>query len=176
MKKIFTLLLCFFPVAFAQAQAFGNQEEFQASKQFGVVASTISGTGIYYLAPITKKDNFKIAGIYIYDSDNDYADSFFSLGAEFQRDFYETRMRRAYFLVGTSIDNSISSDTFFFDYEDERNTSSFNLGVGVGADLGDRGRGLIINFHLSYQLTQGFKDSDQTRVGLGAGIALGFNF
>ncbi len=176
MKNFLTLMLCFFPAAFAGAQVVENGEEFQASKQFGVVASTISGTGIYYIAPINEKDNFKIAGIYIYDSEDDYTDSFFSLGAEYQRDFYETRMRRAYFLTGASIDNSISDDAFFYDYEDETSTSSFNMGVGVGADLGDRSRGLIINFHLTYQLTQGFDDSDRTRVGLGGGIALGFNF
>ena len=65
---------------------------------------------------------------------------------------------------------------FFESYDSDNKTSFFSIGTGVGADLGDRSKGLIFNLHLTYQLTKSLDDNDRTRVGLGAGIGLGFNF
>tara|TARA_R110002124_G_C8757645_1_gene498838 strand:- start:144 stop:674 length:531 start_codon:yes stop_codon:yes gene_type:complete len=151
-------------------------KEFVATKQLGLTVSTLSGTGIYYLIPINEKDNLKIAGIYIYDNEESYSDSYFSLGFDYQKDFYEEYTRRVYFMAGASIDNSVSNDTFFDGYDYDSKTSFFSLGVGVGADLGDRSKGLVFNLHITYQLTQSIDDNDRTRVGLGAGVGVGFNF
>lgn len=151
-------------------------KEFVATKQLGLTLSTLSGTGIYYLFPINEKDNFKIAGIYIYDNTGSYSDSFFSLGFDYQRDFYEEDSRRVYFLAGAHIDNSISNDTYFEDYDYDDNTSFFSVGGGVGADLGNRTKGLVFNMHLTYQLTKSLDDANRTRIGLGIGVGVGFNF
>jgi len=151
-------------------------KEFIASKQLGLTVSTLGGTGIYYLHPINEKDNFKIAGIYVYDNGDSYSDSYFSLGFDYQRDFYEEYTRRVYFMAGASIDNSVTNDTFFDNYSSENKSSYFSIGAGVGADLGDRTKGLVFNLHITYQLTQSLDDNDRTRVGLGAGVGVGFNF
>jgi opacity protein-like surface antigen len=177
MKKI--ILLIVLSVLLASTSLFSQTKkplEFVGTKQLGLTASTLGGTGIYYLHPINEKNNFKIAGIYIYDDNSSYSDSYFSIGFDYQRDFYEEYTRRVYFLTGAHIDNAISEDAFFESYENDDKASFFSIGVGVGADLGDRSKGLVFNLHLTYQLTKSLDDNDRTRVGLGAGIGVGFNF
>ncbi len=177
MKKI--ILMIVFTALLVSSNLFAQSKkplELVGTKQLGLTASTLGGTGIYYLHPINERDNFKIAGIYIYDNSSSYSDSYFSLGFDYQRDFYEEYTRRVYFLAGAHIDNAISNDTFFDGFDNENKESFFSIGAGVGADLGDRSKGLVFNLHLTYQLTKSLDDNERTRVGLGAGIGVGFNF
>lgn len=150
--------------------------EFIDARQFGVSLSTIGGIGAYYLHPVNEKDNLKLTGIFIYDNSDGYKDSFFSFGGEYQRDIWESYTRRLYGNIGASIDNEFSNDTFFEDFNSEQRYTYFSIGGGVGVDLGERDKGLIFNAHISYQLTQGIGDSESTRIGLGGGVGIGFNF
>lgn len=131
MKKI--ILLIVLSVLLASTSLFSQTKkslEFVGTKQLGLTASTLGGTGIYYLHPINEKDNFKIAGIYIYDNNSSYSDSYFSLGFDYQRDFYEEYTRRVYFLAGAHIDNSLSDDAFFENYDSDNKTSFFSMEQG----------------------------------------------
>ncbi len=151
-----------------------ENDEFILTKQIGLTLSSVTGAGIQYIYPSTEKDNIKVVGIYIYNNDNNSKDSFFSLGLEYQRDLRESDIQRIYAFGGTHIDNSFSEETFF--NSDGQQDTFFSLGGGMGADLGDRARGLIINFHVAYQFTRGSGDQNKTRIGLGAGFGVGFNF
>lgn len=149
-------------------------DEFIATKQIGLTLSSVTGAGIQYIYPSSEKDNIKFVGIFIYNNDSNTKDSFFSLGFEYQRDIRETELQRIYGFGGAHIDNSFSEETFF--NSDGQQDSFFSLGGGMGADFGSRSKGIIFNIHIAYQFTQGFGDEDKTRIGLGAGIGLGYNF
>ncbi len=151
-----------------------ENDDFVLTKQIGLTLSSVTGAGIQYIYPSTERDNLKFVGIYIYNNDNNNKDSFFSLGFEYQRDLRESSIQRIYTFGGAHIDNSFSEETFF--NSDGQQDTFFSLGGGMGADLGDRARGLIVNFHVAYQFTRGFGDIDKTRIGLGAGFGIGFNF
>tara|TARA_R110000868_G_scaffold1211_1_gene9249 strand:+ start:15682 stop:16212 length:531 start_codon:yes stop_codon:yes gene_type:complete len=166
---IFVGLIVISPILQAQ-----ENDEFVFTKQIGLTLSSVTGAGIQYIYPSTEKDNIKVVGIFIYNNDTDNKDSFFSLGLEYQRDLRESNIQRVYAFGGAHIDNSFSEETFF--NSDGQQDSFFSLGGGMGVDLGDRKRGLILNFHAAYQFTRGFGDEDKTRIGLGAGIGIGFNF
>lgn len=172
LKKIVAIFLLFIvisPVLNAQ-----NQDEFILTKQLGLTLSTITGAGIHYIYPSTEKDNIKVVGIFIYNNDSNSKESFFSLGAEYQRDLRESEIQRIYAFGGAHIDNSFSEATFF--NSDGQQNKFFSLGGGMGVDFGDRIKGLILNFHVGYQFTRGFGSLDKTRVGLGVGVGAGFNF
>jgi hypothetical protein len=153
---------------------FAQESELEKKNvQLGLSFSTLGGSGIYYLAKPTPTDYFKITGIFIYDNGNDTKDSFFSLGAEYQRNLFINSANRTYAIFGASFDNSISGNTFF----DESNTDRiFNFGVGMGIDFGSSVKGIVFNTHLTYQYTTEFGDSEFTRLGLGGGIGVGLNF
>jgi len=104
-------------------------------------------------------------------------ETFFSIGAEYQRDLVEGNDSRAYFAVGTHLDNQLSN-TLYFDYYGEEldNKRFFNAGIGLGFDYGNTRTGIVLNAHVSYQFTTGLGDVDKTRVGLGGGLGIGFNF
>lgn len=156
---------------FLQAQ---ENDDFTPTKQLGLSLSTVTGAGIHYIYPSTDKDNIKFVGIYIYNNDEYSKDSFFSLGIEYQRDLRETAMQRIYAFGGAHIDNSFSEDTFFD--SNGQQDKFFSLGGGMGVDFGDREKGLAFNIHIAYQFTRGSGDEDQTRIGLGAGFGVGYNF
>ncbi len=141
--------------------------------QLGLAFSTLGGSGIYILAKPKPTDYFKITGIFVYDNEDEIKDTFFSLGAEYQRNLFMNSANRTYAILGTSFDNSISGETFF----DESNTDRiFNFGVGMGIDFGSFVKGIVLNLHLTYQYTTAFGDSEFTRLGLGAGFGIGLNF
>lgn len=104
-------------------------------------------------------------------------ETFFSLVAEYHRDLVERNDKRAYFTTGVHVDNQLSN-TVYFDYSDVSTTQTgfFNAGIGMGFDYGNITDGIILNVHITYQLTTGFGDVDQTRIGLGGGLGFGFNF
>lgn len=162
-----TILLT--PLLYAQ-----EKDDFAPTKQLGLSLSSVTGAGIHYIYPYNEKDNLKFVGIYIYNDDNDGKNSFFSLGAEYQRDLRETSMQRIYAFGGLHIDNSFSEDTFF--ESNGQQDKFFSLGGGMGVDFGDSKQGLAFNIHIAYQFTKGFGDEDKTRIGLGAGFGIGYNF
>ncbi|MEQ9310041.1 MAG: hypothetical protein RLN90_11365 [Balneolaceae bacterium] len=172
MKKIIFILLGL--IISSQIIKAQEKDDFIASKQIGLTLSSVTGAGIQYIYPNSEKDNIKIVGIYIYNNDSNSKDSFFSLGGEYQRDLRETYTQRVYAFAGAHVDNSFSEETFF--NSDGQQENFFSLGGGMGVDLGDRAKGLILNFHIAYQFTRGFGNQDKTRVGLGAGLGVGFNF
>ncbi len=177
MKKIITfffaaILLCNSPFAMAQSTDNDTDEGLQ-SRQIGLTFSTLGGPGITFLFPLSGKDNFKLSGIYVYSNNSGETESFYSLGAEYQRDLYETQSLRGHFLLGGHVDNSISHD-LYFDYTDKG--SYFNMGIGLGFDFGSVTHGLILNGHLTYQLTSGIMGNKSKRVGLAGGFGIGFNF
>lgn len=175
MKKIilfiFTIILLYnSPLAIAQST---DTDDGLQSRQIGLAFSMLGGPGITYLFPLSGKDNFKLSGIYVYSSNSDNTDSFYSLGAEYQRDLYETESLRGHFILGGHVDNSLSHSVYF-DYSDKG--SYFNMGVGLGFDYGSTTKGLVLNGHLTYQLTSGIMGSKSKRIGLAGGFGLGFNF
>ncbi|MAO63935.1 MAG: hypothetical protein CL666_02925 [Balneola sp.] len=175
MKRILTLIL----ILFFSGNLLAQQEEtVNASRQLGLSYSSLGGAGIHYIVPTTENDNIKFTGILIYRDDAEARETFFSIGAEYQRDLVEGNDKRAYFTTGAHIDNQLSN-TLYFDYYDNDSSSRvgfFNAGIGLGFDYGNITDGIILNIHLSYQLTTGFGDVDRTRVGLGGGLGIGFNF
>lgn len=175
MKRIWVavLLLVFSGNLLAQ-----DEETVNASRQLGLSYSSLGGAGIHYIHPTTERDNVKFTGILIYRDDVSVKETFFSLGAEYQRDLVEGNDKRAYFTVGGHIDNQLSN-TLYFDYYSDNSSSRagfFNAGIGLGFDYGNITDGIVLNLHITYQLTTGFGDVDRTRIGLGGGLGLGFNF
>ncbi|MFV1884550.1 MAG: hypothetical protein ACMZ7B_08685 [Balneola sp.] len=83
------------PLLYAQ-----EMDDFAATKQLGLSLSSVTGAGIHYIYPYNERDNLKFVGIYIYNDDNNGKDSFFSLGAEYQRDLRETSTQRIYAFGG----------------------------------------------------------------------------
>ncbi|HCD53131.1 MAG TPA: hypothetical protein DEQ34_11825 [Balneolaceae bacterium] len=178
MRYLFVLLI---GLLISSANLSAQDTEYASARQIGASISTLGGYGIHYIHPIDEKDNLKIIGIYIYDDSNGYKDSYFSLGGEYQRDLWESNVRRLYSLFGMHIDNQLSKDYYFDDYSyvgynSSYNDTYFSIGGGIGMDLGERTKGVIVNAHLTYQFTRGMGDADHTRIGLGAGIGVGFNF
>ncbi len=172
---LFFLAMLIVPVNIS-AQDIDSEEETKLDTrniQLGLSYSTIGGSGIYYLGKPTEMDHFKITGIYVYDDEDGSENSYFSLGMEYQRNVFRDLSNRAYTLIGVSYDNNVATDTFFGDSRDD---SFLNMGVGMGIDFGSHDKGLIINAHLTYQFSTGVRDSDRTRVGLGAGLGIGLNF
>lgn len=175
MKRIFfvALFLLLTGTLFAQ-----DEEVINSSRQLGLSYSSLGGAGIHFILPTTEKDNVKFTGILIYRDDADSKETFFSLGAEYQRDLVEGNDKRAYFSAGAHVDNQLSN-TLYFDYYDTISSSRvrfFNAGIGLGFDYGNITDGIVLNAHVSYQLTTGYGDVDRTRVGLGGGLGIGFNF
>lgn len=153
------------------------QDESEISaQQLGLSYSSVGGAGIHYIQPISPKDNVKFTGILIYRSESQDKETYFSLGFDYQWDLLEDDSKRVYFLAGAHLDNELSN-TLYFDYTDDSNRKTFfGTGIGLGADFGNTQNGIIVNGHISYQLTKGFGDIDRTRIGLGGGIGLGFNY
>lgn len=173
-KYLLTIVIAaFFGVTGVYGQSSG-EDEFNSPRQIGLTFSTLGGSGIYYQFPATEKDNIKFTGLFIYSNEESFQESFFSLGVEYQRDLHEAETRRGYLIFGTHIDNQISED-LYFDYSEDR-SSYFNLGTGIGFDFGDSHKGILLSAHITYQLTTGLYGSDRTRIGLGGGFGIGFNF
>lgn len=154
------------------------QEEDQnlSPKQVGLTYSTLGGSGIHYLLPINNQDNIKFAGILMYREEDSSKDSFYSIGVEYQRDLVEDETKRAYFTAGTHLDNKFSDTIYFGNQYDGESTSFFSLGVGFGFDFGRTSKGIVLNALVTYQFTKGMGNTDRTRIGLGGGVGLGFNF
>lgn len=166
---ILLLVIILFPL-----HTFAQESEVEKKNiQLGLALSTMGGSGIYYLAKPTLHDHFKFTGIFIYDTENENKDSYFSLGAEYQRNLFVNQVNRSYSIVGFSFDNSISGETFF----DESNSDRiFNAGVGMGIDFGNPDKGIILNLHITYQYTSEFGENEFNRLGLGGGFGIGLNF
>lgn len=173
MKRFFAL---FFILILFQYLGFAQENDNPGSKQLGLSYSTIGGAGIHYLHPITERDNIKFTGILIYRSEEQDKETFFSFGFDYQWDLLEDESKRVYALAGAHLDNEMSN-TLYFSYGDEIDRKTFfGTGIGLGSDFGNISKGLIINAHITYQLTKGFGDIDRTRIGLGGGLGIGFNF
>ncbi|MEX0721660.1 MAG: hypothetical protein WD059_13390 [Balneolaceae bacterium] len=173
MKK-FLCLLILLSVMYSFAQAQPDESKIYNAKQVGLTFSTLGGAGIHYIAPSSEKDNMKFTGIYIYSDNNSEKSSYFSLGVEYQRDLIEGEDRRGYVAIGGHIDNDLSEGLYF--EENSNRQSYFSIGTGLGLDFGSTDKGIILNAHLTYQLTTGLAGTDRTRIGLGGGVGLGFNF
>lgn len=182
----FTILACSILVSFpddlsaqssAQAKTDSVRQATQtlrfAPRQIGLSFSTLSGAGIHYLLPVDYQNNVKFTGFYYYTSSGNSEDSFYSLGVEYQRDIFEDDVSRVHFILGTHIDNNLSENIYFQDRTER--SSYFNLGTGLGYDFGGGAKGIMVNIHVTYQLTTGI-GFDQTRLGLGFGAGLGLNF
>ncbi|MTI86376.1 MAG: hypothetical protein FH748_00250 [Balneolaceae bacterium] len=175
MKKSFLLILllilCVSFNSLAQSSAATSEK---AAKQLGVTASMLGGTGLYYLAPLTATDHLKLTGILFYSEDDTDKDTYFSLGAEYQHDVYTSRIRRAYFTAGGYVYNETFGRSYGIDSKERY--SDFTAGLGLGVDLGNSDKGLLLNLVVSYQLKSRFEGDDDLTIGLGVGIGLGFNF
>jgi hypothetical protein len=144
--------------------------------QIGLSFSTLGGPGIYYMHPVSEAGNIKFTGIIIYSNDSDYKESFFSLGVEYQRDLVEDTNKRGYFTAGAHVDNQVSNDLYFSGNYNTTRSSYFSTGLGLGFDYGNTKKGIVLNAHISYQITNGLGNTDDFRVGLGGGVGIGFNF
>ncbi len=173
--SIYSVFLAFLFLPISSSLAQEKSVSIQPN-QVGLTFSTLGGPGIYYVHPLSESNNVKFTGIVVYSNDSDYKESFFSLGAEYQRDLVEDANKRGYFTIGAHVDNEVSSDLYFNGDYNQSKSSFFSLGAGLGFDFGSTEKGIVLNAHLSYQLTNGLGNIDRFRIGIGGGVGIGFNF
>lgn len=171
-KKLLCLIIAiiyFSTLAFAQS---AEGENFK-SQQIGIVFSTLGGSGLYYILPSTESDNVKFTGIYLYTDEGAEKESYYSLGVEYQRDLVEDDQKRGYLAFGGHVDNSTTEALYFRADSDKQ--SYFNIGIAIGIETGSLSKGIVLNASISYQFTTSLTGKE-TRLGLGGGFGLGFNF
>ncbi|MEX0844188.1 MAG: hypothetical protein WD022_02860 [Balneolaceae bacterium] len=169
------LLIC--TIFLSSGSLFAQDEEaLFNSRQLGLSYSTLGGIGIHYIHPYDEWNNLKTTGIIIYRKDLENKESYFSLGLDYQRDMFEDETMRAYLSAGMQLDNRFSDIIFFKEsYVNELNVF-FSTGVGMGIDYGTDISSLVLNGHITYQYTTGIIKTGHKRIGLGAGLGIGFNF
>lgn len=137
----------------------------------GVSFSSYTGSGIYYVRPITIRSNISFTGIFWYMQDDNSNKKTYSFGLEYQYDLRETSLTRMYFNIASSLYGNSYND---LDYNlNDDSDIIFVHGLGMGAELNSKVLDIVFGLKVGYQL--GF-DNGLKYAGLGGGLYLGYNF
>jgi hypothetical protein len=188
----------------AVAQNDDDEGPYQPRHTFGVVASSTSGSGLFYKNAITPDFHMKLAGLIyfnessdasefrVYEYDNNYF--IYNVGLELQRNLYSTRTTRFYALAG--VNYLYDRDTYNnYDYignqqvpyEMKNIDKTIRGGLGIGFEI-------VAWKHLSFNIdgavnlfntdremiTNSTQNPSQTGyergVHVGGGIGIGYTF
>lgn len=137
----------------------------------GVAISSYSGSGIYYLKPISNNSNIAFTGGYWYTYEKRAREHFYSFGIEYQHDLTKTKVTRVYIDPGFSVNgnNYIHNSSKYYN---KKNTI-VAYGAGFGAELYSEDLSIVYGFKVGYQLRF---SNRLTYAGLGLGMSLGYTF
>lgn len=169
-KVYIVLLLLFFtflPYSFLYATSESDTES--RVHHIGLKTSLISHTGLFYGYQLSENIMLSGGGYYYFENDDGSRNSILELGLELQRSLFKTSSFTFYTLAGIGYHNRVRSN------KANRDWLQYGFGFGI---MNRTDSGFTINVDagvLRYRKTS-TGSSDRVVMGLGFGLALGYQF